>query len=407
MPFNYVATSARGKVRRGTVDLGSRESVLEWLDRQKLMAISVDEVQPRRFVEWFSGLFLGTVAHVDRLIFTKHLAVMLQAGLSLLESLEILSEQAVNWRFRTIINRLAERVRRGDRLSDALSAFPGAFNDFFVNIIRAGEASGNLEKNLNHLATQMQKEHELRARVRTALLYPGIVLTAAAVIGFFFASYVLPQVANLFVGLKGIQLPFVTVLLLEVSAFLRVHAAATFFGLVAAGGGLVLLLRWHRLAPVTHRVVLVIPIVGKIVQDVNLARFALVLSALLRSGIDITKAVEITSTVIGNLYYRRVLERTLYLLQRGTPMSEVLVKEGRLFPKLCSRMVAVGERTGKLDEVLGYLADYYELEVETATKNLSTVLEPLLLLFIGGVALALAFAILIPIYNFIAAIRRI
>lgn len=407
MPFSYVATTAKGKVRRGTLDLGSRNSALEWLDRQGLVPISVDEVRPPRSVERLNALILGTVSHVEKLIFTKHLSVMLQAGLSLLESLDILAEQASTWRFRTIVSRLAARVRRGDKLSDALAVYPRVFNAFFVNIIRAGEASGNLEKNLNHLAVQMQKEHELRARVRTAMLYPTIVLIAAAFIGFFFATYVLPQVANLFVGLRGIELPLVTIWLLRVSNFLRHYTFASFIGLVAGIFGLIWLLRWPRIAFLTHRAVLRLPIIGKIVKDVNLARFSLVFGTLLRSGLDIIKAAEITSTVLGNVYYRKVLERTLIALQRGAPVSEVLANENRLFPKLTSRMIAVGERTGKLDEVLGYLSDYYELEVETATKNLSTVLEPLLLLFIGGVAMAMAYAILIPIYNFIAAIRRI
>ena len=148
-------------------------------------------------------------------------------------------------------------------------------------------------------------------------------------------------------------------------------------------------------------------VIGRIVKDVNLARFSLVFGTLLRSGIDIIKAIEVTSSVLNNMYYKRALGRVLVEVQRGQPVSEVLARYPDLFPRLTGRMIGVGERAGKLEEVLGYLSDFYELEVETTMKNLQTILEPVLLLFIGLIALGMAFAILIPIYNFIAAIRTL
>lgn len=407
MPFQYVASTNSGKIQRGTSDLASRDAVIQHLESRGLVVVSVDEMRRAQSVDRLTSWVLGTVSHVEKVLFCKHLAVMIKAGLTLLESVAILQEQTSTWRFRLIVRSVRKRIEHGERFSDALAAFPQVFSPFFVNIVRAGELSGTLEGNLEHLAVQFAKEHELRSKVRTALMYPTIVLLAAAFIGFFFATYVLPQVAGLFTGLQGIKLPLVTIVLLKVSAFARQYTLLSFIGLF---GGLYFVfwfLRRKFLAPVTHLLVLKIPIINKIVQDVNVARFSLVFGTLLRSGIDITKAIEVTSTVLGNIYYKRALGRMLVEVQRGQPVSEVLHRYPDLFPRLTGRMIGVGERAGKLEDVLGYLSDFYELEVQTTMRNLQTILEPILLLLIGLIALAMAFAILIPIYNFISAISRL
>lgn len=407
MPYSYVASTNSGKIRRGISDLASRDAVIQDLESRGLIVVSVDETRRAASHERLSAWLLGTVSHVDKVLFTKHLSVMLRAGLTLLESLQILIEQSSTWRMKTILKGVYRRIERGEKFSDALAAFPQVFSPFYINIVRAGELSGNLEENLEHLAVQFTKEHELRQKVKTALMYPTIVLVAAAFIGFFFATYVLPQVAGLFTGLQGIKLPLVTVILLKVSDVARRYTLLSFVGLFGGMYFVWWFLRRNFLKPMTHLLVLRLPVIGRIVQDVNLARFSLVFGTLLRSGIDIVKAIEVTSTVLNNVYYRRALGRVLVEVQRGQPVSEVLARYPRLFPRLTGRMVGVGERAGKLEEVLGYLSDFYELEVETTMKNLQTILEPVLLLFIGLVALGMAFAILIPIYNFIAAIRTL
>jgi type IV pilus assembly protein PilC len=407
MPYQYVAATNNGKIRRGISDLASRDAVMQDLESRGMVVVSVDEVRRARSGEVLSGFLLGTISHVDKVLFTKHLSVMLRAGLTLLESLQILIEQTQSWRFRMVLKAIYRRVERGEKFSDALGTFPQVFSAFYVNIVRSGELSGTMEENLEHLAVQFTKEHELRQKVRTALTYPTIVLVAAAGIGFFFATYVLPQVANLFSGLQGIKLPWVTVVLLKVSAFARKYTFLSFVGLFGGIYFIFWFLKRKFIAPFTHLFVLKMPVIRKIVMDVNLSRFSLVFGTLMRSGIDITKSLEVTSTVLGNMYYRRALGRILVEVQRGQPLSEAMGRYPELFPRITSRMIGVGERAGKLEEVLGYLSEFYELEVETTMKNLQTVLEPVLLMFIGLVALGMAFAILIPIYNFIAAIRRL
>ena len=407
MPFTYVATTEKGAVKRGSSDLASRASVIDWLQRRGLTVISVQEKRRAALWERFEATILSRVSRTERLLFTKHLAVMIKAGMTLIDALRILEEQAGSASLKRICHRLVEGVERGRTISECLAAYPRVFTAFYVNIIRSGEMSGNLERNLDHLATQLSKDRDLDKRVQTAMMYPSVVLVAALLIGFFFSVFVLPQVAALFSGLQGIELPLVTRIMMRIANFTRQHTLSTFLGMLGIIFGTWYVVRLPILAPITHRIVLRLPIAGKIIKDINLSRFAMVLGTSLRSGLDITKSIELASTVLGNLYYRRALERTLYSVQRGTPLSETLVAESRIFPRVTARMIEVGERTGRLDDVLGYLAEFYELEVETAMRNLSTILEPVLLLFIGAIAMVMAYAILIPIYNFIAAIRKI
>jgi type IV pilus assembly protein PilC len=407
MPFSYVASTKGGTVKRGTSDLASKAAVIQSLESKGLIVVSVENVGKSRSAVKIASYLLGTVSHVEKVLVTKHLSVMLKAGLTLIDALRILGKQTRAWQMRIILKSVIGKVEQGERFSDGLAEFPAVFSPFFVNVVRAGEISGTLEGNLENLATQYTKEHELLKKVRTALLYPTIVIVAAAFIGFFFATYVLPQVAALFGGLKGIELPWTTRALLAVSGVVKDHTFLTFTGLVVAIFGTLWLLKRKFLQPITHVVALRMPILGKIIKDVNLARFALILHTLLQSGIDITRALEITESVLGNFYYERSIGKFMADVQRGKTLSKSLASFESLYPPIVSQMVMVGERAGRLEEVLGYLAEFYELEVETSMKNLTTVLEPVLLLLIGGVALALAFSILIPIYNFINAIGSI
>ena len=407
MAFDYVASTQDGKVVKGSLDVATKDSVVRKLAEKDLVVVSITEVRHSKIFERIGVLFIGTISHLDKVLFTKHLSIMLRAGLTLLESLDILAEQATTWRMKYVIRDIAQHVERGEKLSDALEKYPAVFTPFYYNIVRSGEFSGNLDENLDHLAVQFTKDFELRKKVKSALMYPSIVVVAALLIGFFFATFVLPEVAKLFAGLKGVKLPWVTIALLNVAAIARDHTLLAFSILVFGIGGFFWLIRQEFLARATHFVAIRAPIFGKIVQEVNLARFALVFGTLLTSGVDIIKSLEVTSKVISNIYFKKVIDNAVLEVQRGRALSDVLGESPELFPRITSRMIGVGERAGKLEEVLKYLAEFYELEVETAMKNLSTLLEPVMLLFIGVLALGMAYAILIPIYNFIAVINRL
>lgn len=411
MPYAYVAAKSDGRTVKGRSNLSTQEEVAAELARKGLIVVSIEESKGSGLGSWIAAralsFYIGTMSHIEKVLFTKHLSVMLRAGLTVTEALHVVEEQLGSKRIKEVAVRIREGIERGERLADAMAEFPSVFSLFYVNVVRAGEISGTLEENLDHLAAQFAKEHDLRKKVQSAMLYPGIVFVAALLIGFFFSTYVLPQVAGLFKQLKGVQLPFVTVVLLKVSDFTRRHTLLSFVGVFGSFAFIVWFLRRKFLAPVTHAILLRLPIIKDIVIDVNMARFALVFGTLMRSGIDIVHSLEVTATVMDNIYYRKAIERMVLKIQQGSSLVDGLLDARKIFPPVASSMISIGEESGKLEEVLNYLQQFYELEVDTIMSNLSTILEPVLLLFIGAIALVMAFAILIPIYNFISAIRRI
>ncbi len=407
MSFKYTAANREGEVLHGESDLGSRDAVLGQIESQGLIAISVDEIADRKEKKKLSEIGFGRIRNVDILLFTKHLSVMLKAGLTLSGALRALVDQTKSPKFKKVLDNVRARVERGEGFSNALEKHHKVFSPFYVHVVRAGEISGTLEENLEHLAGQYVKDYNLRKRVQSAMLYPGIVFGAALLIGFFFASYVLPQVNSIFSGLGDIDLPWVTELLMAVSNFMSDNTLISFLIMVGAVAFFWWLLHQKFIRPTTHWLTLHLPIVGGIAKEVNLARFSLILGTLLKSGNDIVRALEITREVLDNMYYKRVIAEAHLEMQRGINLRESLKKNEDLFPSVVTHMIDVGEQSGELEEVLKYLAEFYELEIESTMKNLSSVLEPVLLLFIGLVAMGLAYAILIPIYNYISAISSI
>jgi type II secretory pathway component PulF len=407
MAYKYTASTKEGQMKTGILDLSNKNAVIRALEAKDLIVVSVEEANRMPAALVSLGKMLTRVSFIDKLLMTKHLSIMLKSGLTLLDSIRTLADQARSSSMRSILKSIEKRIERGDKFSDSLEEFPHVFSKFYVNVVRAGEISGTLEGNLEHMATQFAKDNELRKKVKQALMYPTIVIVAASLIGFFFATFVLPQVAGIFTGLRGIDLPWTTRALLAISAFVREHSLISFIGLFSAIGFFIWFMRRKFMEPVTHFIMLKTPIIGRIVKLVNLARFSLIMGTLLQSGVDILRALEITSQVLDNLYYRKALNQVYDEVQQGMTLWESLAVHDKLFPTIVSRMIGVGERAGRLEEVLGYLNEFYDLEVESTMKNLSSILEPVLLIFIGIVALAMAFAILMPIYNYIGAIRNI
>jgi type II secretory pathway component PulF len=408
MRFEYIARDETGRTVKGTARAKGRVQLSEALRLKGLAPISV--VAGRRPIDFINdllGQMGGGVTRIDRAIFTKHLALMLRSGLTIAESLDVLMEQSKSGRLRRVIKSLHADVMEGQSFVAGLNRFPRIFPNYYSSIVAAGEMSGTIEQNLSHLAEQMSKEHELTKRVRTAMLYPVIVLVAALVIAYLFSIFVIPEIVDLFRGLSGVRLPLYTRIMISVANVVRAYPVLSFIAIFGGLAGAVWFVRRRFLAPVTHWLLLHLPVVGKISRDVNLARFSMVMATLMRAGIDIISAVHVTERVVGNVYYKNALKDAVAQVQRGRTMSDAFEAHRDLFPLVVNRMLAVGERTGNLEEVLTYLTEFYELEVETTMKNLSTILEPVMLMLVGGLALLLAMSILMPIYDFINSIRNI
>lgn len=350
------------------------------------------------------NISFGGTGLADKALLAKHLSVMQQSGLTITESLEIVEETS-RGKMKKIVASIKKSVESGNSFAESLNRYPKVFSGIFASAVYAGETSGSLAQNLKQLSDQLEKEKELNAKIKGAMLYPIVVLIASFILGLSMSFLVLPKIIPLFEGLKT-ELPVTTRWLISFSHFVDNHGISLFLGIVISVIFLSWLVRQKFSRPVTHWLLLRIPVVRKIVFNTNLARFARTLGMLLKSGLHIDEALDVTRETVGNYYYKRALKTIGGGVSKGKKLADNLVLYPVLFPKMVSRMVLVGEKSGNLEDTLMYLANFYEVEVDNSTKNLSTAIEPVLLLLIGLVVGFLALSIITPIYNVTGNIRR-
>lgn len=349
-------------------------------------------------------LELGGVGLVQLEQFAKTMGVMLDSGIPVGEALEI-AEDSANGKLKNILGEMRLAVQSGRAISDALSQYPRVFSSMFVNTIKVGETSGTLGENFENLAVHIEKERELRSKVFGALLYPIIILVAALGMGVFVMYYVFPKITPLFKQLK-IELPIYTKVLLWMTQTVQDYGWWILVGFILFSG----IIAWTLISSTTKPMVdwlwLKLPGVKRIVINVQLNRFCRTLGTLLKGGVHIDRALEITAQIMGNYYYQKAVEKMGQSVSKGGKLSDNLDTEQKLFPKLTTRMIKVGEKTGKLDKSLLYLGQYHEHEVTMAAKSLPVILEPILLLVIGLGIGFLALAIMSPIFSMSGGIKR-
>lgn len=351
------------------------------------------------------AIFGGGVSFKDRFFFTKHLSLMLKSGIPITDILSTLATQAKTKTFREALLQVGEDVSRGQRLNKALSKHPNIFSPFYRSLVEVGEESGTLEASLFYLVEQMEKEHYLRQKVQSAMLYPAIVLTATSVIGFAIAFFILPQIVTLFESFD-VDLPFTTRILIFVAHALQDWGLIILPATVGFVIALVFLLNTPFVKPHWHALILRLPIFGYFFQNVALATLTRNLGIMLKSGLPITAALATSAEVEGNLIYKRDLLKISEEVKKGKSIEAILLEQKfKEFPIFMVRMVGVGEKSGNLEENLAYLGDYFEDEVDNIASNLSVILEPVLLLFIGGVVAFVALSIISPIYQITGSIR--
>ena len=352
-------------------------------------------------IQWYNILM---ISHLDKLLFAKHLSVMIKAGLPLREGVVTIQEQTKSRSFKKILEDVIKHLDNGETLADSLSRHGKKFSDLFVNMIRMGEESGNLENNLEYLAEQMEKSFTLRRKVIAALIYPAIILVAAIGLGTALSVFILPKLVPLFRSLK-VDLPASTRFLLWFTELIQNYGLYVLGGIIAVIIFLALISRLKPVNLVNHTVLLKIPVAGSISRNYNLALLSRTLGVLIKSGIPIVEALDITSSTLSNLVYSNQVKEVSLRVQKGKQMSSYLKIKKNLFPPTFSRMIEVGEKTGNLESSLAYLADFYEREVDNTTQKLSTVLEPFILIIIGLIVAFLAISIITPIYQLTRGLR--
>lgn len=399
MLFSYSAKSKTGELSKGVLESADRFAVAHELRLRGFTPVSIEGQKDNAMsqLENLSSVF-SKVSVAEQIIFTKNLSGMIKAGLSLSRALAVLEKQTKNKELNKIIGSLIHDVDGGETFSGALSKFPKVFTGLFVSMIKAGEESGNLAGALLDISENLEKAHSLTKKIHGALIYPGVILSAMVVIGVLMFAFVVPTLAGTFKEL-GVTLPASTRMLIAAGNFFANHLLLTFLLLAAAGFGLFSLVRAKFMARPIDFMVLRIPSIGTMARELNTARTARTLSSLLASGVSITRAVEITGDVVQNVYYKEVLEQARAAVEKGEAFSKVFIANSKLYPVMMSEMVEVGEETGKLADMLREIALFYENEIENKTKNLSTIIEPFLMIIIGAGVGFFAISMISPLYS--------
>jgi len=346
------------------------------------------------------------VSLLDKLLFTKHLSVMIKSGITIAESIEVLSHQTKSDRLKHILDEVSKDIKNGQSLARSLSKHPKAFSDFYISLIDVGEESGTIDKNLDYLAKQLAKDYQLRKKIQGALLYPTIVVSAITIIGIGMSLFVLPKLVELFTSLD-VKLPITTKILLYFANLMKNHGVFIIAGFVAAIFLLRILISLSFVRPKWDRITLSFPIFGTLFQNQQLSILCRNLGIMLKSGLPITKALEVEHKASENYVFKDYIEGIQKAVDKGKAIEdELTLGHYSKFSPIAVKMIGVGERTGKLDETFLYLGDFFEEEVDDTTKNLPVVLEPLLLLIIGLMVGFVALAIISPIYELTGAIKR-
>jgi type II secretory pathway component PulF len=357
-------------------------------------------------MKWNISLTPDTISNVDKLLFTKHLAVMLKSGITLGEALGLIKEQATRANMKRLATAIQRDVDNGKPFHDALAIHPKAFDPMYLRLIAIGEESGTLQRNLEYMAVQLRKKYDFEKKVKGAMMYPTVILAAAGIAGVGLSVFVLPKLIDLFDTLD-IALPLSTRILLGLAYAMKSYGIILLIGLVIGLFGINFALHTKQIRPLWHSFLLRLPVLGTFLRNVELAQFCRNMGIMLQSGLPINNALAAQAEATNNLVYKRYVQQFYEYVEKGKSLEETLALHKFPFiTPIMAKMIGVGEKTGKLDESLLYLGDFFEDEVDDAARNFSTIIEPLVLLLVGVIVAFVAFAIISPIYQFSGGIKR-
>jgi type IV pilus assembly protein PilC len=350
------------------------------------------------------NISIGTgVKRIEIIQTAKNLSAMLSAGLSISRALSVIERQSSNKNLKAIATGLSEAVRKGASFHESLAAYPKVFPEIFIAMARAGEESGSLSDSLTVVALQMERSEELKRKIKGAMIYPAIVVTAVIIVGILMLVYVVPTLTSTFTSL-GVQVPLATRIIVSMSDFMVAHVSLVFMGLIAFVIGGIVFVRSRLGSRIVLSGALHFPVVNELVRETYAARASRTLSSLLSAGVPVLEALAITKEVVHAEVFASVVAEAEEHVRKGELLSTSFSEHSKLYPILMSDMLAVGEETGKVAEMLKQIAEFYEEDVAQKTKDLSTIIEPVLMLIIGSVVGVFAVSMIAPIYQLSSAI---
>ena len=402
--YNYIAKTLQGEKKTGTMEAENEHELARILHRQGCILIKADSGKklPQKKIS-ISIPFLNWVSLSEKIIFARNLRVMISAGVSLPRSLGILADQTENKKFKKAILRIREEIIKGRSFSESLEEHPDIFSEIFYSMIRVGEETGTMEDVLKVLVSQMEKEYEIKSKIRGAMIYPSVIILAMIGVGVLMLIVVVPRLAEVFSELN-VSLPVTTRAVIAVGSFL-----AKFWYLpILVIFALIIFLRMFSKTK-TGKIIfgglfLKMPIISPIVKKTNSAHTVRTLSSLIASGVPIVRSLEIVSGSLKNIYYKKAIIKVAEKVRKGAKLGETLKEYEKIYPSLVFQMIEIGEETGETSNILEKLAEFYEEEVTNTTKNLSAIIEPVLMLIVGAVVGFFAVSMIQPIYGMLQTI---
>ncbi len=401
MKFSYTCKNQDGQLQKGVIEAADPIQASKMLQEQKLYVLDVKKEgeQKSKIAGKNIEIFGGRVSLKDKIIFTQQLAMMIQSGLPLMDAFKALEEQTENKYFSRVINEIATGVKGGKAFSEIIAKYPKIFPPIYVAIVKSGEKSGKLDEVLGRLAEQLQKDYELISKIKAAVTYPILIMGALVGIVFLMFIFVIPQLKTVFADM-GAELPLITRIILGISDAIIIY----WYIWIAVIGGLVAGIHFGSKTPsgkmILDRIKIKIPLIGPLIKKIYMTRFCRTTGTLVASGLPILNIMETAQGIINNRIYQNAFKKISTDIENGVQLSQSL-KQQHIFPAMIYHMVAVGEKSGKLDYVLLSMADFFDKEIEATTNSLATLIEPILIIFVGaGVGLVVA-SVIMPIYSLV------
>ncbi len=398
MKFKYKIQNKNNEIIEGISEAADRFTLAREFREKNCTPISIEELKDGGKVPLLKKNLFGRISLAEKIMFTNNLSGMLSAGLSLNRALSILEKQSTNLTLNKVLHDLSDEINKGNTLSEAMKKHPKVFTGVFIPMVHAGEESGSLPKTLIEVGTNLKKAYDLNKKIKGAMTYPTIILIAMMGIGIFMMIYVVPTLTKTFKD-SGTELPLTTKVVVGISDFLSQHTLLFLLILVVSIFSIIFLLKIKAVHRQTDKAVLYIPVIGNIVKEVNTARTARTLSSLLLAGVSISNALSITEEVLQNVHYKELVHKSITSIEKGMVLSASFKENTFLYPVMMGEMIEVGEETGNLSKMLFDIANFYESEVDNKTKDLSTIVEPVLMLFIGGAVGFFAVSMISPMYS--------
>jgi len=394
--FTYTARAFNGDLRTATIDASSRDDVIAQLRKQRLSVVKIDQDATKKIGK-------GSIKTRDVVIFTRQFSTMINSGLPLVQALTILAEQTDNKALAEVTKKVVFDVESGNTVADALSKHPRAFTNLYVNMVAAGEAGGILDTILMRLATFLEKNDALVRKVKGAMIYPVVIMSVAAIAVVVLLIFVIPVFATMFAS-GGMALPLPTRIVIGASGFLKAYWWVIGAVIIIGGYSFKKYYATSNGKLVIDRLLLKVPVLGDVLRKSAVSRFTRTLGTLISSGVSILEGLEITAKTAGNRVIQDAIMQSRSSIAGGDTIAQPLQKS-KVFPPMVISMIAVGEQTGGLDEMLSKIADFYDEEVDAAVSNLLSLLEPIMIVFLGVIVGGMVVAMYLPIFDMVNAVQ--